>query len=104
MSYVMSGLVLALVGTFILAAAGALRSGHLLFLYVRSGDHIFLERGADGKYAVVRARHLSAAVARFARMRTAAAVEAARKRVDRHLPGHAGRELHRGGRARAAHV
>ncbi len=94
MSYLVSAVVLALAGTFIVAAAGALRSGHLLFLYVRSGDHIVLERGTDGRYGVLLAPRLPAAVARFARMRCVAAVEGAREKVKRHLPA----------RARAAHV
>lgn len=102
MSYVVWGAALALAGAFAYAAAEALRSRYLLVVNWRDRDYFFLERGEDGKYALVRFAWVPLAVGRFAWRRLATASGQAARQV----PGGANlaRALHREGRARAAHV
>jgi hypothetical protein len=107
MTYTVLALVLALVGTTLYLAAQSFRTGYLLLVvYYRGQDFIFLERAADGRYAVVPLARVPLAVGRFARARAAAALTAVSQGLGRYVPsrGHPF-PLHRAGRrARAAHV
>ncbi|HEX2094816.1 MAG TPA: hypothetical protein VHG28_20595 [Longimicrobiaceae bacterium] len=108
MTYILSVLVLALVGGTVYLTTQTFRSGHLLVVsYYRGHDSIFLERGVDGRYTVIQPAWIPLAVARFTRARTAAALGAVSQGLGQYVPGRGQplRPLPRAGRrARAVHV
>lgn len=86
MTYAIVGLVLSLVGAAAFLAVDAVRSGHLMVMNWRDRELFFLERGADGRYLLVRPLRVPGAVLRSARLRWAAAAGRVPREAPRRLP------------------
>ncbi|HEX7240377.1 MAG TPA: hypothetical protein VF263_08940 [Longimicrobiaceae bacterium] len=105
MSYMLSALVVAVLGAYAHLAVQAFRSQYLLVLNHRGGELFFFEKAVDGRYTLIQPVRLPSAVIRYARTRAGSLARTAPERVMQHAPGQLFRALQKPGRrARAAHV
>ena len=106
MSYMLSALVVAVLGAYAHFAVQAFRSQYLLLLNHRGGELFFFEKAAaDGRYTLIQPVRVPSAVIRYARTRAGSLARTAPERVMQHAPGQLFRALQKPGRrARAAHV